>query len=101
MQTNRSNKVSVLLACVKERKRIFQLLYVGYPYSWQATEKYVYLQSEKHLNSCDSSVGLKRMIYLNVEIKTDLMGLLLVGGFAFVYEAQDLGSGKDYALKVK
>lgn len=25
----------------------------------------------------------------------------LVGGFAFVYEAQDLGSGKDYALKVK
>uniref|UniRef100_A0A8C8EF00 Cyclin-G-associated kinase n=1 Tax=Otus sunia TaxID=257818 RepID=A0A8C8EF00_9STRI len=24
---------------------------------------------------------------------------LLVGGFAFVYEAQDLGSGKDYALK--
>ncbi|NWU59277.1 GAK kinase, partial [Dromas ardeola] len=33
------------------------------------------------------------------EIKTDLMGLLLVGGFAFVYEAQDLGSGKDYALK--
>lgn len=22
------------------------------------------------------------------------------GGFAFVYEAQDLGSGKDYALKV-
>lgn len=41
------------------------------------------------------------MIYLNVEIKTDLMGLFLVGGFAFVYEAQDLGSGKDYALKVK
>ncbi|NXI24599.1 GAK kinase, partial [Sterrhoptilus dennistouni] len=33
------------------------------------------------------------------EIKTDLMCLLLVGGFAFVYEAQDLGSGKDYALK--
>ncbi|NWT97313.1 GAK kinase, partial [Urocynchramus pylzowi] len=33
------------------------------------------------------------------EIKTDLMYLLLVGGFAFVYEAQDLGSGKDYALK--
>ncbi|KGL91908.1 Cyclin-G-associated kinase, partial [Charadrius vociferus] len=33
------------------------------------------------------------------EIKTDLMGLFLVGGFAFVYEAQDLGSGKDYALK--
>lgn len=29
------------------------------------------------------------------------MCLLLVGGFAFVYEAQDLGSGKDYALKVK
>ncbi|NWU37388.1 GAK kinase, partial [Hylia prasina] len=33
------------------------------------------------------------------EIKTDLMCLILVGGFAFVYEAQDLGSGKDYALK--
>ncbi|NXO26147.1 GAK kinase, partial [Cisticola juncidis] len=33
------------------------------------------------------------------EIKTDLMCLLFVGGFAFVYEAQDLGSGKDYALK--
>ncbi|NXR60425.1 GAK kinase, partial [Rhadina sibilatrix] len=33
------------------------------------------------------------------ETKTDLMYLLLVGGFAFVYEAQDLGSGKDYALK--
>ncbi|KFQ45792.1 Cyclin-G-associated kinase, partial [Nestor notabilis] len=33
------------------------------------------------------------------EIKTDLISLLLVGGFAFVYEAQDLGSGKDYALK--
>ncbi|KFV14619.1 Cyclin-G-associated kinase, partial [Tauraco erythrolophus] len=33
------------------------------------------------------------------EIKTDIMFLLLVGGFAFVYEAQDLGSGKDYALK--
>ncbi|KFV45246.1 Cyclin-G-associated kinase, partial [Tyto alba] len=33
------------------------------------------------------------------EIKTDLMCVFLVGGFAFVYEAQDLGSGKDYALK--
>uniref|UniRef100_A0A8C9NDN3 Cyclin G associated kinase n=1 Tax=Serinus canaria TaxID=9135 RepID=A0A8C9NDN3_SERCA len=39
------------------------------------------------------------MMYLNIEIKTDIMCLLLVGGFAFVYEAQDLGSGKDYALK--
>lgn len=39
-------------------------------------------------------------IYLNIESKTDLM-CFLVGGFAFVYEAQDLGSGKDYALKVK
>lgn len=40
------------------------------------------------------------MTYLNIEIKTDLTCLLLLGGFAFVYEAQDLGSGKDYALKV-
>jgi len=40
------------------------------------------------------------MVYLNVEIKTDLI-CLFIGGFAFVYEAQDLGSGKDYALKVR
>ncbi len=25
----------------------------------------------------------------------------LIGGFAFVYEAQDLGSNKDFALKVR
>lgn len=38
---------------------------------------------------------------MNVDIEADLTCLLLVGGFAFVYEAQDLGSGKDYALKVR
>lgn len=27
--------------------------------------------------------------------------LPLTGGFAFVYEAQDMSSGKDYALKVR
>lgn len=53
-----------------------------------------------YLNSCIHSVRLKIMRHLNIEIKADLMCLLLVGGFAFVYEAQDLGSGKDYALKV-
>lgn len=58
------------------------------------------VHSEMYLNSCICSIRLKRMMYLNIEIKTDLMCLLLVGGFAFVYEAQDLGSGKDYALKV-
>lgn len=36
-----------------------------------------------------------------LKIKTDLKSLCLAGGFAFVYEAQDLGSGKEYALKVK
>lgn len=58
------------------------------------------IHSEMYLNSCIDSVRLRRMTYLNIEIKTDLTCLLLLGGFAFVYEAQDLGSGKDYALKV-
>lgn len=75
-------------------------MFVGYPYSWEAIAKYVYFRhSEKYLNEGTSSVRLKRMIYMNVDIEADLMCLLL-GGFAFVYEAQDLGSGKDYALKV-
>lgn len=36
-----------------------------------------------------------------LKIKTDFKCLCPAGGFAFVYEAQDLGSGKEYALKVK
>uniref|UniRef100_A0A8C3BLH4 Cyclin-G-associated kinase n=1 Tax=Cairina moschata TaxID=8855 RepID=A0A8C3BLH4_CAIMO len=34
-----------------------------------------------------------------LKIKTDFKCLCPAGGFAFVYEAQDLGSGKEYALK--
>lgn len=30
-----------------------------------------------------------------------LLSLFFPGGFAFVYEAQDMSSGKDYALKVR
>uniref|UniRef100_A0A8C5UQ95 Cyclin G associated kinase n=1 Tax=Malurus cyaneus samueli TaxID=2593467 RepID=A0A8C5UQ95_9PASS len=52
-----------------------------------------------YLNSCIDSVALKKKMYLNFGIKMGFVYLLLVGGFAFVYEAQDLGSGKDYALK--
>uniref|UniRef100_A0A8C7EG65 Cyclin G associated kinase n=1 Tax=Nothoprocta perdicaria TaxID=30464 RepID=A0A8C7EG65_NOTPE len=35
------------------------------------------------------------------DMKLRVKRVIAEGGFAFVYEAQDLGSGKDYALKVK
>ncbi|KAJ6657116.1 hypothetical protein lerEdw1_002862 [Lerista edwardsae] len=35
------------------------------------------------------------------EMKLRIKKVIAEGGFAFVYEAQDLGSGKDYALKKK
>ncbi|OXB72297.1 UNVERIFIED_CONTAM: hypothetical protein H355_013341 [Colinus virginianus] len=35
------------------------------------------------------------------EMKLRIRRVIAEGGFAFVYEAQDLGSGKDYALKKK
>ena len=34
-------------------------------------------------------------------ILNDILFFSLSGGFAFVYEAQDMSSGKDYALKVR
>lgn len=94
-----SNKVNVLLARVEERNRISDLL-LNFGSLDQMLKNVCLIHSEMYLNSCIDSVRLKRVMYLNIEIKTDLMCLLLVGGFAFVYEAQDLGSGKDYALKV-
>uniref|UniRef100_A0A8D0KVH2 Cyclin G associated kinase n=1 Tax=Strix occidentalis caurina TaxID=311401 RepID=A0A8D0KVH2_STROC len=33
------------------------------------------------------------------DMKLRIKRVIAEGGFAFVYEAQDLGSGKDYALK--
>uniref|UniRef100_A0A8C4RH62 Protein kinase domain-containing protein n=1 Tax=Erpetoichthys calabaricus TaxID=27687 RepID=A0A8C4RH62_ERPCA len=33
------------------------------------------------------------------EMKLRIKRVIAEGGFAFVYEAQDIGSGKDYALK--
>uniref|UniRef100_A0A3B1IQW8 Cyclin G associated kinase n=1 Tax=Astyanax mexicanus TaxID=7994 RepID=A0A3B1IQW8_ASTMX len=34
------------------------------------------------------------------DTKLRIKRVIAEGGFAFVYEAQDLGSGKDFALKV-
>uniref|UniRef100_A0A673HBV4 Cyclin G associated kinase n=1 Tax=Sinocyclocheilus rhinocerous TaxID=307959 RepID=A0A673HBV4_9TELE len=34
------------------------------------------------------------------DLKLRIKRVIAEGGFAFVYEAQDLGSSKDYALKV-
>lgn len=109
MQTNKmqqqSSRVSVLLACVKGRECFSSCMQAIHTLG-RPLKKYILLECRltfrKHLNSCinNSSVRQQGMIYLNVEIKIDLM-CFLVGGFAFVYEAQDLGSGKDYALKVK
>lgn len=36
-----------------------------------------------------------------VNILAQLSLFFFSGGFAFVYEAQDMSSGKDYALKVR
>lgn len=35
------------------------------------------------------------------ELRLRVRRVLAEGGFAFVYEAQDLGSGREYALKVR
>lgn len=37
---------------------------------------------------------------VDVNNANDMLSLFFSGGFAFVYEAQDMSSGKDYALKV-
>ena len=47
-----------------------------------------------------SSMKNKQMTY-NVHVFVTCNLLSLSGGFAFVYVAQDINSGKDYALKVR
>ena len=48
------------------------------------------------------SSRVARSICVNVNnVNYTRLSRLFSGGFAFVYEAQDMSSGKDYALKVR